>query len=180
MTIEFQLDEKDYLTNFLFFASKDKSIKQKRIRSFFIILIICLVFFFLYSPDLGQSKFYLIGFYLLILISFPFYSKWQYKRNYQKLIKNKFQNKLNQNLTLDIDVQKIFMNDEDQTEVKLMTNQLYQIHEIAHHFLFKIKSGESIVVPKNAIKNISEFESLLKKIAKINQIDFTKELNWKW
>ena len=65
-------------------------------------------------------------------------------------------------------------------EGKISITEVEEINEIPLLFLVKLKTGQSLIIPKNKIGNLSEIKSGLKDFAVKLSCRYTEEPEWKW
>lgn len=180
MTIDYNLDENDYLTHQLFVASKSDRIKKRRLRSKGIVpliyIVIGLVFLF-------EDKFVLtISFFIFALLWFFIYPLWErqyYVKHYKGFIKDNYKARLGKSLTLDFNNDFILAKD-NVSESKVLTTELKEIDEIPSLIFVRLKGGQSFILPKNKIANIDEVRLCLKELATYLQINYNIDEDWKW
>ena len=95
MTIDYKIDEKDFLTHQLFVASKSDRIKRKRKRSKILLPLIYVAFglLFLFQDKVSLTIiFFIIG--LLWFLIYPFFERRHYIKHYTGFIKENYQDRL--------------------------------------------------------------------------------------
>lgn len=180
MRIEYALDKNDFLVHQLFAASKseriNKSRKTLRIR-------VPIVYFFLglllyvFSDLLFGLVF--IGIGIAWYFIYPYYLKNRYIRHYEKYIEENYKNRFGKLVTLDFEDEYIVATDYV-GESKLLIKEVTEINEINDYIYLKFSTGESLVLPKNRIKNLNELNSILTKITSDLNIKHNVFLDWKW
>jgi hypothetical protein len=65
-------------------------------------------------------------------------------------------------------------------ELTMNISQLAEISETGQHYFLQFLSGQTIIVPKNELNNIDEFEIELNKISEKLNIKHKIDNNWKW
>ena len=173
------LNEKDFLEYQLYTASKSKRIKKKRIivwisTTFFFLI---LGFLFHESNNIFLRNYFLIA-GLISLVLFPFYQRWKYKKHYLKHIRENHKNKFG--IESNVEFNKDFLMTSDQnSEGKIKMSEIEQINEISGHIFIKTKTGESLIIPKEKIQ-VEKFIQDLSSITNELNINWNKELGWKW
>jgi len=180
MTLEYILDENDYLQHQLFTASKTKGIKNQRLKTWIIITIafFCLGLLFLDKEEKFLA-YYFLGFGILSLVFYPFYQRNQYRKHYLKFIKNTYKNRFGETSRVSFNETFIQVNSSD-SESKINYEALEEVNEIRDYIFLKLKSGGSLIIAKNRIENIEEVKEQIFKISKKYNLKQNIELNWKW
>ena len=75
---------------------------------------------------------------------------------------------------------KCFVTKDDGGESKIIATETEEIVEIPSLFLLRLKSGQSLIIPKNKIGNADEVKNELLGLADFLKISYTVEENWKW
>ncbi|MGY5353468.1 YcxB family protein [Wenyingzhuangia sp. IMCC45467] len=177
MNINFQLTNSDFLEYQLYNSSKSPSHKKKRFKSRIIVPVIYL-FFGLYLANVNDDngigiKFAGIG--ILWFVIYPTYSKWRYKKHFQKHIEENYKNRINK--SVEIKFKEDFIYTKDFTsESKINSAELKEFIETKKHFFIKLTTELSLIVPKHSIESIVEFKKKLTDLG----VEYKNELNWKW
>ena len=180
MTIDFSIDEKDFLTNQLYMASKSDRIRKKRKRNRIILPLIYVAFgiLFLFTDKLPLTIIFLIiG--LLWYIVYPIYEKRHYIKHYQGFIKDNYKERIGKTSSLEINDDFIIGKDSG-SESKILTKELEEINEIPTTIFVKLKTGQSLILPKNKIKNIDLLIIRLKQLASSLNIPYNLDEKWEW
>ena len=179
MTLQYTLNENDFLQHQLYVASKNKRIKQQRKRTWLIysgsFLLLSLMF---YQSDNKFLTYYFLIFGLLFLCFFPFYQKWHYKNHYKKFINENYKNRFGQaeNISLTEDC----IETKDITsESKLNLTAIENITETSDYFYIKMKAGGHLIIPKSGVESVDGLRDKLKRFANKLSIDFILNLNWR-
>lgn len=179
MRFEYALDENDYLTYQLYSASQSRNIKSARLRSWVIITVAFLVMGFVgYANDYGSMA---TGFFILSglsLVLYPLFSRWQYRRHFLKHIRENRKNQLGVTSALQFTDEGIELKDKT-GEGKILKTELEAIIELQGYFLLKLRSGMSLVIPKNKI-DLPALEGELQSISANWGVPLIQKLNWKW
>lgn len=178
MKITLVLNESDFLTYLLYTASKNKRARNNRRKSW---LILSIGFLLLGVCFIDSNKFYSYYFFgvgVISLIFYPFYQRYRFKKHYHKHALDTLQYRFGKECQ--VDFQSKFIETKDITgESKINTSEITQINEIETHYFIKVKTGESLIIPKNII-NSETFLSELMTIFQNPGIIVNKELNWRW
>jgi len=177
MNINYQLTNTDFLEYQLYTSSKSELHKKRRFRSRIIIPIIYILFG-LYLANKNQNNgigIVFAGVGILWFAFYPKYAKWRYKRHFAKYVEETYKNRINKLVEIDFDENSV--NAKDFTsESKINGTELKELIETKNHFFLKLTTDLSIIVPKNAIDNKSEFKKLVTELG----AEYVDELNWKW
>ena len=164
MTLEFELNEQDFLDLQLFIASQSKRInKRKRNGWMFLTGCFIIVSIFFYSE---YNIFLTVYFGIAAIISGLFYPKyfvWRHKKHYKTFIKENYSCRIGERDHIEINNQVIFSKNET-GESTINISEIEKVDETEKHFFVKIKGGLSYIIPKYKIQNSAEvrakFESL--------------------
>lgn len=177
MTIEYQLTKSDHLEYQLYSSSKSDLHRKGRFRSRIIVPIIYILSGLFVAGKTGSVNyaivFIMIG--IIWLAFYPFYSKWRYKRYFQSSIEEKFKNRENTPIELEINEDSVKVKEVD-SETTIIGSKLKQLIETKNHFFIKVNTNEALVVPKNAIENEGEFKQHLTAWG----AEYVNELLWYW
>ena len=180
MTIETYIDENDLLTCQLYYASKSKQIKKKRQKNRIIIPILYTVFaLILYFIDKSIISYLFFIFAILWYFLYPIYERRRYIKHYTTWNKENSLNKIGKVATIEFS-NEFIITKEGINEGKLSTAEINEINEIATAVFVKLKTGNSIVLAKNKIKDFDQVISTLKELASFLNIKYNVETSWKW
>lgn len=180
MTIDYKIEENDFLTHQLFIASKSDRIKKKRQRSKVILPLIYVAFGFL---CLFQDKvslaiiFFIIG--LLWFFIYPIWERRHYIKHYKGFIKENYKNRLGRTATLEFNNEYILAKDNG-SESKVLTTELDEICEIPTTIYIRLKSGQSFILPKDKISEFDKVKARLKELADHLKIKYDTDEKWEW
>jgi len=179
MTASITLKKEDYLTYVLFTSSKSKRVKKNRLISRLILIIGCLIGAFIgYQKEDIFIEYYFLAAGVGMLLFYPRYQRWYYKRHYAKQVSETRKDCFNEICKLEITTEQIWTVD-DSSEMKFKTADMLEINEIADYFFLKVKGGSSLMLPKAEFDYKSLLE-LLTDISKKYSIPMNRELGWKW
>jgi YcxB-like protein len=180
MTIELKLDANDFLTHLLYVGSKSDLIRKKRRNNR---TILPLIFCILGSTFFFQNKIGVTLIYLTIAILwfflYPLRDKQLYINHYKNFIKEHYKTSFNSMSSLEFTDDYIFAKDEG-TESKILWKEVVEINEISTSIFIKLRSAQSIVLPKDKIKDLEVLVVMLKEITMKKEIKYNIDLNWKW
>ena len=177
MNINYKLTNSDFLEYQLYASSKSELHKKRRFRSRIIIPIIYLLFG-LYLAYKNQDKVIGIIFIVIAVIWFilhPLYSKWRYKKHFQKHIEENYKNRINKPVEINFDENSLNIKDFT-SESKINGTELKKLIETKNHFFIKLTTDLSLIVPKNTVENQIEFK---KRVTELGA-EYVNELDWKW
>jgi hypothetical protein len=180
MTIEYKMDENDFLTHQLFAASKSDQIKKKRQRSKIIVPIIYLAFglLLLFENKISVAViFIIIG--LLWFFIYPLWQRQRYISHYKKFIKENHKDELDKIVTLELNNDFVLAKDNG-SENKVRTTEIKEINEISSIILIRLKGDQSFLLPKDKITNMDNVRTKLKELADYLKIKYEIDENWKW
>jgi hypothetical protein len=180
MTIDYTIDESDFLTHQLFVASKSERIKKKRKRNKIIVPIVYTaigILFFLQNNLSLTIMFFIIG--ILWFLIYPIWEKQQYIKHYKGFIKENYKNQVGRSITLEFSKDFIIAKN-NSSESKISTTELEDINEIPSIIFIRLKGGQSFILPKNKIANINHTKAQLKELANYLQIKYEINEQWEW
>ncbi len=183
MTLTYQLHKNDYLQLHLFNASKSASLK-KRFKKAWIVWTLCF---------LGLSAaFYLVGnkgdianfltLYFLVmafymLFFWPAKQKKTLKKSYEATIDDVYKNRYGHDIQLRLSADGIETSDFS-GEAKLRVQNIEAITEVQTHFFIKLRTGETLIIPKSGFADITSIREELKRIASRLNINYATDLSW--
>ena len=180
MTLQFSLDKNDYLQHQLYIASTSKTIKKKRIKSW---LTTTLIFFvlglFSSQTDNIFLTYYFFIFSIITLIFFPFYQRYRYKKHYQKFINENYKNRFGEEINVSFE-EKTIETFDISGELKINHSSLEKITETSSYIFLKVKTGGTLIIPKDKITKKDELKTKLQSLAQKIKIDYSLALDWEW
>ncbi|MFY0671985.1 MAG: YcxB family protein [Bacteroidia bacterium] len=178
MTYQIKLELNDYLTHQLYSASISERVKKRKRRSWILfpaaLFILGIVFV---QQDNGMGTGYFIA-GVIWAIGYPFYFKWTYKRHFAKYVKDNFSQKAGQIVKLKIGDDYLFSKDED-SEAKIRLHLFHSFVELPEHILLRTNKGDTLIIPKSMLEYDQILKELKEKAREFN-IEWNKELDWKW
>lgn len=179
MTLTYSLTENDFLQHQLYTASKNKRIRNQRIRTWLLVTVGCLMLSYIMYANNPFGYYYFLSFSGLTLVFYPLYQKYQYKRHYRKFIQENYKLRFGETCTL------VFSDDtvditSPSTEIKINYSGLEAVNEIGQYFFLKLKTGGDIIITKAGIDNLQEFRQKLAEIKEKYHLTESVDLNWKW
>ena len=176
MTLEYKINEQDFLDFQMFTASKSDRINKKK-RNGWILLTVSSIVVALYFY-LNQNTAMTVYFGLVAIacgLFYPRYFKWRYKKHYKTYIRENYSKRFGQVETLELDNNYIFSKDKT-GEGKINLSEIERIDETRNHFFLKISTGLSLLIPKKELEGIDELREKFKAIG----LAVNDETNWKW
>lgn len=180
MTIDYTIDENDFLTHQLFLASKSVRIKKKRQRSKVILPLIYIAFglLFLFEDKVSLTiTFFIIGF--LWFFIYPLWEKRLYINHYKGFIKENYKDRFGRIATLEFSNEYILAKD-DGSESKVLTTELEEIFEIPAAIFITLKGGQSLILPKDKITNFDSVKARLRELSNYLKINYNTDEKWEW
>lgn len=178
MVIKLALSSSDYLTYQLYTASKSKRVKSNRRKSWLVVSAAFFVLGVIFYDNIKFYSFWFGGFGVISLIFYPVYARYYYKKHYEKSVLEHYGNKVGKESIIDFQPDYI-MSKDVVGESKIYTIEVCEINEIGTHYFVKIKTGESLIVPKSIVHD-DAFIGKLMEIFNNPAIKINKELDWKW
>jgi ABC-type multidrug transport system fused ATPase/permease subunit len=180
MTIDYKIDENDFLTHQLFVASKSDRIKKKRQRSKVILPLIYLAFgllFFFQDKVSLAVIFLIIG--LLWFFIYPIWERRHYIKHYKGFIKENYKDRLGRTAILEFNNEYIVAKDNG-SESKVLTTELEEICEIPTTIFVRLKGGQSFILPKDKITDLHKVKARLTELADHLEIKYDIDEKWEW
>lgn len=175
------LDAEDYLNYQLFNASQSKNINIKRKRNRFIPAIVFFVLGIIVPRFDFTEPFTLIYISISVLWIFvyPIWDKRLYINHYKKFINENYQNNFDKNVEVILSTEEVYMKD-GSSESKINLVELQEINEVPNAFYLKLKSSQSIILPKSKIGNLNEVKEFLNIIKDNYSVNYNEFPDWKW
>jgi len=154
MKIEYKIEENDFLDYQLFTASKSKRTMKKKRNGWILLTVasIILGIYFYFQNNIAMT----IYFGLIAIICglfYPKYFNWRYKKHYKNYIKENYQKRFGE-IEI-IEISKEYICSKDKTgEGKIKLKEIDEVSETKNHFLLKISTGMSLIIPKREIENL--------------------------
>ena len=175
----FILDEDDYLSHQLFTASGSALHKKTMVRTLLMVVLFFLIVSLLsYLSDYTKMTYYFLLMAAIFLVYFPLRYRGYIKKSYQKHLREHYKNKFGVATGIEFKEGFLICNSSGM-ESKIQLSEFEEVNEIANHILVKVRSGESLIVPK-AMDNIEQFKLELASNLEGYHIPWHKKLDWKW
>jgi len=179
MTIDYTLEENDLLTFQLFEASTSKRVRKSRRMNKIILSAGCVISGTFWFADRTTTDVILFCCVLITLLLFPLLEKALYVRHFRGFIREKCSGMTGKPTTLDIEAGH-FLSREEGNEIRIAWTEVSRIDELPAQILIKLKSSQTLILPKQRITNIDALKATLLKVANDKGIAYTNHDNWKW
>ena len=180
MKIDYHLDEDDFLTHQLFIASRSPRIQLKRKRSRISVPIVYSIIGILF---LVQEQFGLMFVFVFLgFLWYVFYPKWDKRRfikHYQKFIQETYKERFGVVVSLEIGDAYMWARDEA-NESKIAVTEVTEICEISSTIYMLLRSGQTLILPKNKINDLGSLTKTLHELADRLAISYTVNHHWSW
>ena len=154
MKLTYSLNLNDFLQYQLYTASRNRIIKNQRLRGYIFFILFLITLSFISFSDYEKPTFFVTLLIAAVLLCiYPLYVRRYYYNHYKKSANENFKNKAEKEGNLSINDDYILLWDE---------------------------TGESIIFPKNKIENFDALQERLNALAEKYNLIQTKDLNWKW
>lgn len=177
MKIEYKLEYLDYLTYQLYSSSKS-AIHQKRRRNSRISIPVIYILFALFTlSQSGFTSLVTVLFLLAILwyLFYPKYASWKYKRHFEQHVRDNYEKKTESVTHLDFQDDAIQARDVN-SESTIQYSSIEKLIELPNHFLLRLKSGDTLIIPRQSVKDLDDFKSMLESCGVKNK----NESDWEW
>ncbi len=180
MTIDYKIEESDYLTHQLFIVSKSDRIRRKTQRSKILIplIYVALGLLFLWQDNSSLTiLFIILG--LLWYFIYPLWEQRYYINHYKGFIKENYKGNFGRTITLEWN-NEYFLAKDKGCESKVLTSELEDICEIPTIIFVRLKGGQSFILPKDKITDFENVKTSLKALAEHLKINYNLDENWEW
>lgn len=176
MHLHYSLDKNDYLQYFLYDAAHNKDLVRKKRRTYlYVAMLLLIIGINIYNTAEGW---YSVILFIFVLCLFVFTFKPSNKLHYKNFIDKNYQERIN----LESDIyfeENMLMIKNRIAESKINYEILEQINETADYFFLKLKTSESIIIPKAKIINETELKLFLQQLKNQYRLKEHTELTWK-
>ncbi len=180
MKLEYQLSEEDFLELVLFDDSKNLTTKKAGQKASFMLMFafIGLGYILFHTDKVIAYSFFVFG--VVTFFAYPFYLKSFQKKRYRSYIQRVYKYRFGRVVQVAINDTYIEQNDSS-GEFKFNLTELDVIYETQMNFYLKMRSGGSLIIPKNKIADqLESVKEELVMLANKLKINYEKDLNWKW
>ena len=175
LQIEYQLDENDFMEFQLFAASQSPLIAKKKRRSWLLLSLASTALTINFI--INQGNFLAVYFGVVsasIIMFYPRYINWQYKRHFRKHIRENYVNRFGTIEYLEFHDDHLFVRDKI-GEGTINVSEVECVDETPNHFFLKVSTGMSIIIPKNGLSNLDEIREEFQRLG----IVINNHLDWK-
>ena len=123
--------------------------------------------------------YYFLIFTLVTIMFYPKYARFKHRNHYKNHIEEIYKNKIGKISKFMIGEVNIEIQD-SVSNGKISISGIENIVNIGSHVFVKLKSGESIIFPKDEINEWTKLKQYIKELCDKNGIDYICEMNWKW
>jgi hypothetical protein len=124
-----------------------------------------------------------ICFMILSIVSFifyPFYIHWKYKKHFSDHIKEHLSNNFGKQVNIEFKEDHMLADDGNNSESKISFNLIKSVHELPDHYLIRLDSGQSVILPKQKIKELEQLKGELKTLSENLQMNIIDNTQWRW
>ena len=177
MTLNYKLTNADFLALQLYSSSQSALQNKKRFRSRIIVPILYIVLGLYAMLKNGQTGFGMlfIGLAVAWYLLYPLYSKWKYKKHFEKHVEENYKNRVNQAVEIKIDDEALYGKD-FMSETKIIGTEIKNIIETKVHFFLKLVTEVVLIIPKHTVENQDGFKKIIQDFG----AEYVDELNWEW
>lgn len=178
MNLQYQLEDIDTVQALMFYTWQNPTFKKKRNRNWLIntlALFSLSLCFWISNNNYFATWFLIAG--VILGCGFPFYIRWQQKRNFINYIANFSKDWEQQVCKLVIEDGYIEISDND-SWAKIALKRVAVVHEITSYFFIRFKSGTTIVIPKNKINDVEAVRKELMELQPNFNIPMVTDLKW--
>ncbi len=177
MRLNYHLSNSDFLEYQLYSSSKSKLHTKKRFRSRVLLPLIYLVFgLYIYNKNENSTlALIFVGIAVLWFFLYPIYSKWRFKKHFQKHVEENYKNRINKPVEINFEENSLSTKDFT-SESKINGAELKELIETKNHFFIKLTTDLSLIIPKEAVENKTEFKQRVIGLG----AEYVNELNWEW
>ena len=176
MVYEYQLGEADFIEYQLFTVSKSPLMLRKKRNSRILLTIgaSCIAGYFYANDNVGMSYYFaLIA--LLTSLFYPKYYKWRNKKHFTNFIRANYVSRFNKPSSIELTSSQIIARDES-GEGRVQLTEVDKVSETKNHFFLKMKSNDSLIIPKAKLSNNQDLKAEFNKL----NILIEDELEWEW
>lgn len=180
MTLQFTLEENDFLQHQLFAASKSENLKKQKTKSRFVVsgALVLLGLLLLNNEDKILPYYFMVMGVLLFLF-FPLLVKKTYPKHFKRYVNEVFKNRFGETISLTFNENTIETLSKF-SELKLNQIALGTINEIQDYFFIDLVTGGNLIIPKYKISDVATLKEVIDAFAKRNNLKQKTELDWKW
>jgi len=176
MKLNYSNSAADFLEHQLFIASQSPTVQKKRRNARWIVAGIYIAIggvFLITDSRIGALVCSIGG--LLWFVFHPLYSRKRYHRHYTRHIAEHYKKRIDRPVDISVDAKFIHLKDAT-SNAKISTKELEKVIEIPNHYLIKMKTGVSLIVPKPAVAEPEKFTALFRRM----NVEVQDCTDWKW
>lgn len=174
------VSEHDYLQHYLYQASQSERVRKSKARATWIItvgyLLLALYIWYNGSKVLGLMLGVIAIAWLLL---YPVWHRWRFRRHYRQHIRESLGAAQLRQTAIRTDEQFIFVSD-GQTESKIRLTEISGVVEISDELFVRLKTGVTIIFPKQKITDLAALQQSLRQLALALQVTYKEDLDWQW
>ena len=176
MNFTYNNHEQDYLAFQLYTASKSDTFytKMKNSRYFITFCSLIMALYFLVAKDWGMLAYFGLT-TVVFFVFYPTYFRWRQKVHFTRFIHRHYKNLFGKQEIFEVIGKNISL-ENISGKGTIKNAEIEKIMETKHHFFIALKSGASLIIPKNQLDDPSIFFKQLKSL----NINTIKEPNWQW
>jgi len=179
MQIKYSLDERDYLIHQMYVSGSSKFVRRRRIRNRFIVPVVYVaVGAVAFLIDLILLGIAFLTLAIIWMLLYPFYSKRLHMRHFRNNIKEHYDRRVNEEVTLAVAADGIFTSGRD-GESKINYDAVDSIVELSDHFIVRLISAASLILPKDRTRG-DDLKVMVKSIADNAKVEIVDARDWNW
>ncbi len=179
MELNYALDENDFLEHQLYTASKSKNIRNQRRMSLTIVIVFFLILLISKYNSTESFPIFLLLIYIALIVAYKFYETYRYKNHFKKFINENYKERFGIMSKLNFAEAQI-IEESELGESKVNYESLAEINETKNYYFLKLITSQSLIIPKNKIQDIQQFNSRMDEIKSKYNLKRNVELDWKW
>ncbi len=177
MKMNYEVNRESLLVYQLYFASQSRRIQRQRKLGWFVVTIPCLILVPLYISSGYYAGAFVLGIIGLIwLAGYPFYSRWRYRRHYEKHIDEALKGMMNRKVSIELAAELLLEDEFAKSQIKL--EHIQSVVFIPGFVILMLQTGQGITLPRDQLgKDLDTFvDDLLSR----TRLELTDHSHWKW
>ncbi len=180
MHLEYRLSEDDFLQYQLYYLYHSGTLKGHLLRSRIIISILFgLLFYTYYMHDNTYYAYIFLFAAIALLILLPYILNGVHKKTSLGQVREIYKYRFGKELNVWFNKDNFVIVDEA-TKTETNYTALEKVVELSSHYFVKVKSRNTLIIPKSELENLDELKKTLQRISKQSKIEYATELEWKW
>lgn len=177
MKLDYHLTLDHFLEHQLYASNQSASVQKKRQNSR---IILAAAYVLLGLIMLSISDRTVLGVVFIVLglgwfLFYPNYSKWRYKRHYERYIKEHYQSRIN--VPIELEIHPDYLLSKDKTgESRVNKDEIEALIYLPNIYLIKMKSGVSFIIPQDSVIDQEKWKETFQQIG----IEIKDETAWEW